>query len=549
MADKRAEILERVLGTGSVPSISPLAVRLVEMAADDRSSAQDLSRIIEQDPGLTARLLRLVNSPALRRSEDDITSISRAVVLLGLREVRIMALSISLRDTLPLKKGGQDFHLFWRSSLHRAILARETASRLALETKDEAFVAGLLLEMGLPLLLWVLTPEEAEGFPGFGATLKKQMKWEESRLGLNHREVGLELLTQWELPALLIETMQLINGSALDRAPILAEVTDFSRQATEAFFLPEVHLTDIYSVAWRWFGLDDEAVNQILASALAYVGDAAQAMDIELNQDADLLLVMEKANAALSRLSSRMEPALRRVVAGEFTSTSGPDNDRLREEAMVNTLEAVAHEIRNPLMSVGGFAKRLASQMESSERAKSYAQVIISEAARLDQVLSEMVAVAGPYHPNLHPMDITKALAGIIQLFASDPTAQLADSPPPLDWHLPQGQMSVIADPEGLTTAVKNMISYGAMLLDGPQAHMHVHLAEKAGWAQITVFGPGSPQPRTDALAGKHFGPELGLARARRIMEAHGGYLSAGSAPNGNGFVLTAALPQNAPNA
>jgi HD-like signal output (HDOD) protein len=173
MTDKRAEILERVLGTGSVPSMSPLAVRLVEMAADDRSSAQDLANIIEQDPGLTARLLRLVNSPALRRSEDEITNIARAVVLLGLREVRIMALSISLRDTLPLKKGGQDFHLFWRSSLHRAILARETASRLALATKDEAFVAGLLLEMGLPLLLWVLSPEEAGGFPGFGAQSQK----------------------------------------------------------------------------------------------------------------------------------------------------------------------------------------------------------------------------------------------------------------------------------------------------------------------------------------------------------------------------------------
>jgi HD-like signal output (HDOD) protein/nitrogen-specific signal transduction histidine kinase len=544
MTDKRAAILERVLTTGSVPSISPLAVRLVELAADDRSSVQDLSRIIEQDPGLTARLLRLVNSPALRRSEDDITSISRAVVLLGLREVRIMALSISLRDTLPLKKGGQDFHLFWRSSLHRAILARETASRLALDCKEEAFVAGLLLEMGLPLLLWVLTPEEAAGFPGFGATLKRQLEWEEKNLGVNHREVCIALLKNWELPALLVEIMQVIKDPTQERAPILTEVTDFARMATEAFFLPEVHLTDIYGVAWRWFGLNDEAVNKILAAALSYVGEAAQAMDIELNQDADLLAVMEKANAALSRLSSQMEPTLRRMMEGDFSHASGPDSERLREKAMLNTLEAVAHEIRNPLMSVGGFAKRLASQMESSERAKSYAQVIISEAARLDQVLSEMVSVATPYHPHLQPIELTSILAGISQLLAKEPSARLESGLPPLDWHLPQKRLAAVADPEGLTTAVKNMISYAATLLDAPQSHMHVHLGERAGWTQITVFGPGSPQPKDDELAGKHFGPELGLTRARRIMEAHGGYLSAGSAPKGNGFVLTAALPQ-----
>jgi len=544
MTDKRTEILERILKTGSVPSVSPLAVRLVELAADDRSSVKDLTRVIEQDPGLTARLLRLVNSPALRRSEDDITSISRAVVLLGLREVRIMALSISLRDTLPLKKGGQDFNLFWRASLHRSVLARETANRLALDCKEEAFVAGLLMEMGLPLLIWVLKPEEMAGFPGFGSSLKAQLKWAEDSFGVNHREVGRQLLSHWELPKVLIETMQIIGDPAAERAPILVEVADFARRATEAFFLPEVRLTDIYQVAWRWFGLDDEAVNQVLASALSYVGDAAQAMDIELNQDADLLAVMEKANAALSRLSRRMEPALRKVVEVGIADGPEEDSERLREQAMVNTLEAVAHEIRNPLMSVGGFARRLASQMESSERAKSYAQVIISEAARLDQVLSEMVSVAAPYHPQRKPVDLSKILAELSKTLASEPPSGLAESLPPLKWHLPQGRVPVLADPEGLATAVKNVICYGATLLDAPKGAMHLHLGEKAGWASVTVFGPGAPQPKEDALSGKHFGPELGLAKARRIMEAHGGYLSAGSAPKGAGFVLTAAMPQ-----
>lgn len=544
MSDKRAEILDRVLGTGSVPSISPLAVRLVELAADDCSSAQDLAGVIEQDPGLAARLLRLVNSPALRRSEDDITSISRAVVLLGLREIRIMALSISLRDTLPLKKGEREFNLFWRSSLHRAMLARETASRLALDCQDDAFVAGLLLEMGLPLMLWVLSPEEAEGFPGFGSSLKAQLAWEQENLGLDHREVGRKLLAAWGLPGLLIDTMQVIGESSADKAPILVEITDFARQATEAFFLPDVHLTDIYGVAWRWFGLDDDAVNQLLAAALSYVGDAAQAMDVELDQDADLLAVMEKANEALSRLSRRMEPALRGVVESE-AQAGDSQSDRLREEAMVNTLEAVAHEIRNPLMSVGGFAKRLAGQADSSEQTKTYAEVIISEAAKLDQVLSEIVSIATPYHPKPEPMDLKQALAELSQHWTGGPSAVPSGEAPQLKWHLPAGGIAVEADPQGLTTAIKNVISYGAALLDAPQEPLHLHLGENAGWASVTVFGPGSHQTKGDPLAGKHFGPELSLARARRILEAHGGSLTTGPAPSGNGFVLTASLPQS----
>ena len=130
MIQRREAILERVFARGSVPSLSPLVVKLVEMASDDKASAKNLAGVIEQSPGLTVRLLRLVNSPAHRVSEAEVTGVQRAVVLLGLREVRIMALSISLRDTLPVKKGDHIYHAFWRGSLHRAALARQTALEL-----------------------------------------------------------------------------------------------------------------------------------------------------------------------------------------------------------------------------------------------------------------------------------------------------------------------------------------------------------------------------------------------------------------------------------
>ena len=58
------------------------------------------------------------------------------------------------------------------------------------------------------------------------------------------------------------------------------------------------------------------------------------------------------------------------------------------------------------------------------------------------------------------------------------------------------------------------------------------------------MFGPGkSPEVADDPLSGKHFGPELEMVRARRIVEAHHGYLSVASAPNRQGFVLTVSLP------
>ena len=547
MAQKGEEILERVLKKSGAPSLSTLAVRLIELASSEDSSAADLAEVIEHDPGLTARLLRLVNSPAYRRSPDEITSVTRAVVLLGLREVRIMALSISLRDTLPVKKGGQDYKLYWRASLHRAALARQTAEHIHLKPAEDAFVAGLLLELGLPLLLHVLTPEESQGFPGVGAALEEQLAWERRNLELDHRELGRQVMQHWGLPQTLIQCQQLVDPQAPRQAPPLVRVCDFARRATETFFLPHGRLDQLHPLAKQWFDLEPEDLNRVMAAAVSFVGQTAQALEIELDTEADLLEVMEKANAALSRLVSQVEPAIKQAARGlPDPNLARDDARRLQEQAMVNALEAVAHEIRNPLMSVGGFARRLASKVEDSQRAQQYAKVIMEQASRLDQVLNEMLSLISPFEPQLQSADLTALLAQLKQDLEQHPlSCREGTLTPKLAWHLPAKPIITRIDPQGITQAVQQVLAYGCHLLD-PNGNptLHLHLGTQPAEALITVFGPGSPNAgENDPLAGKSFGPELGLAKARRVIEAHDGYLSLGSAPQGGGFVLTLSLP------
>ncbi len=545
MAERGDEILQRVLAKGSLPSLSPIAVRLVEMAADDQSSAGDLARLISQDPGLTARLLRLANSPAFRRWEGDITNVNRAVVLLGLREVRIMALSLSLRDTLPFKKAGPDYHLFWRASLHRAVLAREVARRLALKDAEESFVAALILEMGLPLLLRVLSPEEMQGFPGMGASLRRQMAWERQGLGLDHRRVGALVMERWGLPRSLVACQQTLEEGDRERVPLLVEVCDFARRGTEAFFLPETHLTDIYQVAWRYFGFDDETVNNLLATTLLFTAEAAGAMDLGLDQEADLLEVMERANAALSRLSHLLEPHLAAAARAEqdLIASSGDQGRRLQEEAVTNTLEAVAHEIRNPLMSVGGFARRLARQAQGAVHLQKYAEVIVAEAARLDQVLGDINRLLAPYHPTFRGMDLNDIMRALAQEFPTGGEGQ-GQVLPRSQWQLPPVPVALNADPQGLGVALRQLLGYACHLMQGQkQGELCVALEADNQEAWVTVRGPGQPPPPDqDAMADRSFGPALSLSQARRILEAHGGGLEVAQAQRQPGFVITARL-------
>ncbi len=534
MDQAATQLLEKILGGQQAPTLSPLAVRLVDLASDENASIQDLTRIIEQDPGMSARLLMLANSPAFRVTEEEVTNLQRAVVFLGLREVRIMALGISLRHTLPLQKGDPQFYQFWRMSLHRAALARLLAQRLGLDRAEDLFVAGLLLELGLPLMMHALGPGQTDTFVGVLAGLSAQLEWERKNFGLDHRMVGAAALQKWGLPKLLVRTQKHLRKEDAE-APIELRVVDFARRLAEALFGDNATLTEVHRLARKWFGLLDDDINLIVSEALTIVGEAAQAMDLELDQQADLLAVMEKANQALARLSQQVAPHVR-LAAGV-----GGETRRLQEETVVNTLEAVAHEIRNPLMSVGGFARRLAKLLESGGELQRYAEVIINEAGRLDDVLAEMTNLVKPFEPHLEPLDLSELIGRVCDARPG--------GGPKIKKHLGGNPVILRADRHGVEEMVGLMLDYGTHLACRGGGSVHVHLAGNGTGAVMTIFGAGASPESEGPLAERSFGPEMGMAKARRIVEAHGGLVEVSAGPKGGGFVLSARLPRQADNA
>jgi HD-like signal output (HDOD) protein len=145
---QKTNILQKIASNDYLPSLSPLTIQLIDLAADENSSILDLARVIEQDSGLTARLLKMVNS-AYHARREPVSSISYAVMVAGFKKIRMMALNISLRDTFPLGKvGGMDYDYFWKTSLYRAFLAQGLAKGSSLSKHldpDEVFTAGLIL--------------------------------------------------------------------------------------------------------------------------------------------------------------------------------------------------------------------------------------------------------------------------------------------------------------------------------------------------------------------------------------------------------------------
>lgn len=193
----------RLHQVGGIPSLPLVYQRvMVEIQSPD-SSAASVARIIEQDPGMSAKLLQVVNSAGVGLAH-EVSNVQQAVSLLGLEHMRTLVLAAELYSLLDQSKLPRGFsaEVLWRHSLAVAAYAKAIALAEGIEAGivDDAFMGGLLHDIGL-IVLSTSLPEELglvldlakkEGLPIFEA--------ERRRLGATHAEIGGYLLELWGLP-------------------------------------------------------------------------------------------------------------------------------------------------------------------------------------------------------------------------------------------------------------------------------------------------------------------------------------------------------------
>ncbi|HSM75594.1 MAG TPA: HDOD domain-containing protein, partial [Desulfobacterales bacterium] len=197
-----------------LPSLPLVAVRLLELTLDDHSSAGDLARVIETDPALAGKILGIVNSAAYGLPR-KIASVSQAVSLMGFAGIRALALGVTLFEKIVPKEAAGSFDrlFFWQHCLAVAELARILAVRLGHPDPEEAYIAGLLHDVGKVIL-------ETHGRKGYsdlcsrraaadGATLVE----DEARfVGLSHDRLGAFFCAHWQLPEPLVLAVLFHHG-------------------------------------------------------------------------------------------------------------------------------------------------------------------------------------------------------------------------------------------------------------------------------------------------------------------------------------------------
>jgi HD-like signal output (HDOD) protein len=198
--------LRDVFGDYELPTFPRIVNEAISMISSPDVNLSDVGELLGKDPGVSARLLKMVNS-ATFAPRRPIESVTQAVTMLGRNPVESLLISIAVKRSLPQgSSNGFDSHEFWVMSARRAAMAAEIAGRTDPPSRSATFTAALLLDMAVPVLA-----ARQDGYPAMlaesghiGSVLSEM---EEAPFGWDHGEVGSWMGAAWEFPDQLVDVI------------------------------------------------------------------------------------------------------------------------------------------------------------------------------------------------------------------------------------------------------------------------------------------------------------------------------------------------------
>lgn len=204
----------------SVPPLPAAAQKLIQLTSKQDVDIQEVTQVIAMDQGIASKLLQVVNSP-FYGLQKKVTTIPQAITFLGLDAIKSLALGVSVIKRSSDQKGAAYFtqEEFWKHSLSTAVLSKKIALLFAYEDPEEAFIAGLMHDIGKLVLLefsgdnYVLALEQA-------SKGKKSLSfYEEEIFEIDHALLGEELCRHWMIPEKISKAIACHHLPLLEQNP------------------------------------------------------------------------------------------------------------------------------------------------------------------------------------------------------------------------------------------------------------------------------------------------------------------------------------------
>lgn len=260
--EKRDQFKKALRDIKNLPTLPGVIAKLSKMAEDPETTAEQMGKVISMDHILAAKLLKLVNS-AFYGFPQKISSLSSAIILLGVNVIKSLIISASIFDIMEK----QDVEL-WEHSLGCAVISSVLAKRLGVTDPDEVSTAGLIHDIGKVAIKMEL-PRENELINQ--VVFERKLSRREAELevlGLEHAEVGGWLAKSWNLPKKLVEPVASHHDPRLaadeQLASAIVHFSDIMIRGLGYGHGDDIWVPTLSKRAWRMLDLAPEDMDQIL---------------------------------------------------------------------------------------------------------------------------------------------------------------------------------------------------------------------------------------------------------------------------------------------
>jgi diguanylate cyclase (GGDEF)-like protein len=335
---------ERVLKSPEVPTLPNVAVRLMDMSSDPEAGIRDIVAVIRTDPGISARIIKSVNSPYFGLNA-EVSSVESAVPLLGSSVVVSLALSFSLVQEDEATTHKEHYKALWSQALLKAVMAEYLARKFGYGAPSDYFLAGLLCDVGILAMLNTIPTEYSEVIAAARDDNRQLTAIEKEQLGFDHTDIGVRLTADWCMPAMVVDAIRFHHASVdtireQECRPhyTLIKATRFASCATD--YLTRGSKDDVRAelreLGNAFFDLDDADLDKLLAESRDRTDEAAAIMSIDTDNLPRPTELLARANAKLVNIALQKQAALTQLSA---------ENDHLQQKSVRDALTGLHNRL------------------------------------------------------------------------------------------------------------------------------------------------------------------------------------------------------------
>ena len=255
MIEKAEQMVAKI---DDLPTIPAVANQILQLLDQPDVQIEEIADLMLSDQVMTARVMKLLNSPVYKPSH-EITSLKRALVYLGLRHVRELALTTSLIGAFEKDTGAFEISSFWEHSFGTGMVSKVIAKLVGYKDLEKAYISGIIHNLGVVFLSAYMRDEFKSVLDAIKDKPVKLIDEEIKHFGTSHCEIGLCMARKWNFPEAYCEVIGYHhNPSEATLDPVLCSIVNLAEMFCS------VRGLDYGGIEWVSFNLQEEPAWKIL---------------------------------------------------------------------------------------------------------------------------------------------------------------------------------------------------------------------------------------------------------------------------------------------